>query len=76
MVCRFHASYPRCLLISLNPLSWIPISIGKVQIQCLLRVKLMKFTRVEVIGQNPVEKTENIKETDTETYSMVSPTNP
>jgi len=36
----------------------------------------MKFTRVEVIGQNPVEKTENIKETDTETYSMVSPTNP
>lgn len=28
---------------------------------------------IEVIGQKPLEETENVKETDTETYRMVSP---
>ncbi len=27
---------------------------------------------VEIIGQNPVDKTEGVKETDTQTYRMVS----
>lgn len=65
----YHIQYPQCLLMTPRLSFWTLTSIGKLKSSWNLEMKL-NVCRVEVIGQNPVEKTENIKETNTETYSM------